>query len=281
MNGPSSTRFAISLATAFFLATAACVSVPARSEETAAAEQAWGDLVGRIVVEGELPKSEFAKEFAEVCGDIVVYDDSLLVGAEGGLANAFIWLDQTPAAIHPDRAAEKKLPVRLAIEGCRLQPHVAVVQAGQTLTFRNLDDVGHVPRVDTFVNAPAGALILPETSGVGAGRSLDRVFEQAERMPCPVRCAIYPWMSGYVLPTEHPYATTTDANGRFRIEKLPVGELRFRIWHERTGWVDGRFVADEQPGTEVSAKGRFERSIEAGLSDVGTLSVAAAALQER
>lgn len=245
-------------------------------------DQAWGDLVGRIVVQGDLPKSDFAKQFAEVCGDVVVYDDSLVVGSDGGLANAFIWLDETPAAVHPDRAAEKSLPVRLAIDGCRIQPHAATVQTGQTLTFRNLDDVGHVPRVETFANAADGQLLLPQTSGVEAGRSSDRVFEKAEPIPCPVRCAIYPWMSAYVLPTEHPYATTTDAKGRFRIEKLPVGERRFRLWHERTGWLEGKFVSDgETVSTDVSSKGRFVGSISSESNDLGTLSVAAEAMAAR
>ncbi|HEV7282722.1 MAG TPA: hypothetical protein VGN57_21125 [Pirellulaceae bacterium] len=281
MSGRTSTRLAPTLAATLFLAIAANGVVPARGEEAVAAERRWGDLVGRIVVKGELPKSDFAKEFAEVCGDVVVYDDSLLVGTDGGLANAFVWLDQTPEMVHPERAAEKRLPVRLAIDGCRIQPHAAVVQTGQTLTFRNLDDVGHVPRVETFVNAAEGTLILPQTSSVGAGRSLERVFERGERTPCPVRCAIYPWMSACVLPTEHPYATTTDANGRFRIEKLPTGELRFRVWHERTGWIEGRFVATTGPSTEVSSKGRFSRSLAGGANDLGTLSVAAESLTAR
>lgn len=249
---------------------------------SASTDETWGDLAGRIVVQGDLPKSDFAKQFAEVCGDVVVYDDSLVVGSDAGLANAFIWLDETPTEIHPDRAAEKGLPVRLAIDGCRIQPHAATVQTGQTLTFRNLDDVGHVPRVETFANAADGQLLLPQTSGVEAGRSLDRVFDRAERTPCPVRCAIYPWMSAYVLPIEHPYATTTDANGRFRIEKLPIGELRFRIWHERTGWLEGMFVSEgETVPTEVSPKGRFVRSVEAGPNDLGALSVEAKSLTSR
>lgn len=278
MNGRSSAKLTLALAM-LLLATAAIGGTPARGEESAAATgDRWGDLTGRIVVNGDLPKSDLAKEFAEVCGDIVVYDDSLLVGADGGLANAFVWLDQTPPSVHSERAAEKSLPVRLAIDGCRFQPHAVVVQAGQTLTFRNLDDVGHNPLVDTFVNTPAGALI---PSGVVAGRSRDRVFEKAEPIPCPVRCAIYPWMSAYVLPVEHPYATTTDANGRFRIENLPLGDLRFRVWHERTGWIVGRFLAEAETATDVSAKGRFERSLSPGSNDLGTLSVAAATLRGR
>jgi hypothetical protein len=91
-------------------------------------------------------------------------------------------------------------------------------------------------------------------------------------------------MSAYVLPIEQPYATTTDANGRFRIEKLPIGELRFRVWHERSGWLEGKFVSEgegETVPTEVSAKGRFVRSVEAGSNDLGTLSVEAKSLTSR
>lgn len=289
MNASRSTASGLALTAAIFSTLVTSGGVQALGDDpvvstaaSAATGNDWGDLVGRIVVTGELPRSEFAKQFADVCGDVVVYDDSLLVGSDGGLANAFIWLDERPAAVHPDRAAERSLPVRLSIDGCRIQPHAATVQTGQTLTFRNLDDVGHVPRVETFANSANGQLLLPQTSGVEAGRSLDRTFDRAERTPCPVRCAIYPWMSAYVLPTEHPYATTTDASGRFRVEKLPVGELRFRVWHERTGWIEGRFVRnDGAASTDVDSRGRFSYSVSRGANDLGTLKIAAEAMAGR
>lgn len=44
-------------------------------------------------------------------------------------------------------------------------------------------------------------------------------------------------MRGFVLLRANPYMAKTDANGRFEIKHLPKGEHRFRIWHERVGWL--------------------------------------------
>ena len=44
-------------------------------------------------------------------------------------------------------------------------------------------------------------------------------------------------MTAYVLILDHPYAVVSDKDGKFKIEKLPVGELEFRYWHERAGYL--------------------------------------------
>jgi hypothetical protein len=49
-------------------------------------------------------------------------------------------------------------------------------------------------------------------------------------------------MKAYWLIIDHPYATVTDKEGRFTIEKLPVGEIEFRIWHEVLGYIDREYV---------------------------------------
>lgn len=83
----------------------------------------------------------------------------------------------------------------------------------------------------------------------------------AESLPTQIKCDIHPWMSAYVLVLDHPYAAVTDQYGKFKIENLPAGELEFRYWHERPGYV------------EKSVKIK----IEAGTTkDLGTIKVPAA-----
>ncbi len=41
-----------------------------------------------------------------------------------------------------------------------------------------------------------------------------------------------------MLIADHPFAAVTDKTGAFRIDNLPAGEHKFRIWHERTGYLE-------------------------------------------
>jgi hypothetical protein len=45
-------------------------------------------------------------------------------------------------------------------------------------------------------------------------------------------------MTSFHFPIEHPWAAVTDQDGNFEITGLPAGELDFRLWHERMGYVE-------------------------------------------
>lgn len=53
-----------------------------------------------------------------------------------------------------------------------------------------------------------------------------------------VECNIHPWMKAVWLVIDHPYGATTNANGEFKIEKLPAGDYEFAVWHERAGYLN-------------------------------------------
>jgi hypothetical protein len=42
----------------------------------------------------------------------------------------------------------------------------------------------------------------------------------------------HPWMTAYILVTNHPYVATTDDNGRFVIDGVPAGTYPIKMWHE-------------------------------------------------
>jgi hypothetical protein len=47
-------------------------------------------------------------------------------------------------------------------------------------------------------------------------------------------------MKGFVRTFDHPYAAVTDSEGRFSIPSAPVGKWRLMVWHEKSGWRNGR-----------------------------------------
>jgi hypothetical protein len=73
-----------------------------------------------------------------------------------------------------------------------------------------------------------------ESSGV----ALHLMRSELEHPPLRVSSDLQPWMRAYWIVSNHPYVAVTDADGRFRIENLPAGEHTFRVWHERTGFLN-------------------------------------------
>lgn len=75
-------------------------------------------------------------------------------------------------------------------------------------------------------------------------------------------CNIHPWMRGYVLLRANPYMAKTDANGRFLIRNLPVGEHRFQFWHERTGYLSKVQIGSRS----TDARGRLKLKIKPAMN---------------
>jgi hypothetical protein len=102
-------------------------------------------------------------------------------------------------------------------------PHVLAVTVGTTVDFPNNDRTYH----NVF------SLSKPKRFDLGRygrGKSEPVYFDQ----PGIVRvfCDIHSHMSAFVLVFNHPYHTTTDAEGRYRIDKIPPGTYTVAAWHE-------------------------------------------------
>lgn len=79
-------------------------------------------------------------------------------------------------------------------------------------------------------------------------------FKSAESLPTEIRCDIHPWMKGYWMIVDHPYATVTAADGTFSIPLLPPGEHEFRVWHEGPGYLDKSLVVTVTAGQQTEVK---------------------------
>ena len=109
---------------------------------------------------------------------------------------------------------------------CRFDPHIVVTQAGDTLKVTNPDPIGHNANL-AFDNNKTVNFTIP----AGQEKSVELV--ESEPRPIPVECNIHPWMKGYVLVLEHPFAAVSDEGGELTIPGLPAGKkLVFRVFHE-------------------------------------------------
>ena len=240
-----------------------------------AADPPTGALTGRILYGGEAPAPAAiaVNKDEAVCGDRGLTDRSLVVGEGGGIKDLVVWLDVRSSGREPAAGDAKDLPpVVLDNVGCRFEPHVALLRTGQELKIVNSDPIAHQATV--FLNRN-----IPFNESVPAGGDpVTKELEQGEIVPVPVTCPIHPWMKAHLLVQPHRFMAATDEAGRFRIEGLPPGEWTFRLWQERTGFLDSKELKSDPPPGWDGAKLTVTIP-EGGAVDLGEVTAQPAAFE--
>lgn len=108
--------------------------------------------------------------------------------------------------------------------GKKYLPGVLVARVGQTVTFRNEEDMLH--NVHGF-NYASGDTMFNIAQPI-YGMQMDFVFKEAGTYA--ILCDVHPEMEGYVVVTDAPYAAVAEADGTFVID-LPPGEYQLRVWN--------------------------------------------------
>ncbi len=184
-----------------------------------------GSVSGTVKFAGTAPapeKFEVTKD-NEACGKEKTKPD-LLVGANGGLANAVVVVKATKGkalTVPTD-------PVTFDQKGCEYNPHVLAFPAGSTVRVLNPDGVLHNVHVSGKVN-PEANRAMPKFQ-----KQADWKIEKPE-WPIAVKCDAHPWMHAYWLSMDQPYYAVTDKDGNFSITELPAGEYEVEVWHEVLG----------------------------------------------
>ena len=230
---------------------------PARGDE-------WGTLKGRFVLGGDVtaPAALTVDKDVEVCGKHKLLAEELVVGGDKGIANVVVFVRDKKVKVKPElEAAAKAVKPVLDNLDCRFEPHVLFVQAGQELVIKNSDTVGHNSNIATVKNAPSNNLI-PASGQVTAK------FTSEEAVPAQVTCNIHPWMKGWLVVRDNPYAAVSKADGSFEIADLPAEELELQFWHEKAGYIGEMTINAKK---ETAKKGRLKLPIKAGDNDLGEI----------
>lgn len=199
-------------------------------------EKGYGNFVGQIILDGEPPKlppveidARYLKDVEHVDG--IVPNERLVVDAKShGIKNVFIYLLKAEV-IHPDLQKSSTVEIKLESEGCRFVPRNLIVRTDQTVLFHDEKSVGHNVHPNPLRSRLPGSAINPRREPTPVS------IKVPERLPLHVKCDIHPWMTGWWLVLNHPYAAVTDETGKFRIDKLPAGDYRFIIWQEASGYL--------------------------------------------
>jgi plastocyanin len=246
------------------------LDAPSTLLPVAATEEAGTLLKGRFVFDGTPPapvQLEITKD-QECCGKYPkeLVDESLVVGADGGIAHIFIYVRTKDVKVTPEAEKSVASTVRLENSHCRFEPHSSIVWAGkQTVVFGNKDPINHAVKIDPLDNQAIN-------NQLPSGTDFQYQFTKQERIPVGVYCGIHPWQKGWILPTEHPYAAVTAADGSFTINNLPARKLEFQVWQEKAGYLVAK--SDWK-------RGRFEMEIKPGVNDLGVIKVSPSLFEKK
>jgi plastocyanin len=183
-----------------------------------------GTITGTIRYSGpraQTVRLEISKD-REACGAHPLYDESLIVGKDGGLANVVVSL---PDLNHG--APIKAIPVVFDQRGCAYAPHVAAFPAGSTVAIQNSDGILHSIHTESTAN-PVIDMAQP-----GFKKTIRVTIAQPEAIK--VTCDAHNWMEGWWYATSNPYYAITDPHGHYAISNVPSGSYTLRIWQEKLG----------------------------------------------
>jgi plastocyanin len=201
------------------------VAMPAASRAAGYQSEAVADsgvISGTIRYAGSPAKPvelEVSKD-RDVCGARPLYDQSLVVSPDGGVANAVVTL--------PDIEKGKALrpqTVEFDQKGCTYIPHVAVFPAGSVVEVRNSDGILHNIHTESTAN-PVIDMAQP-----GFKKTIRVTIAKPEAIK--VTCDAHNWMEGWWYVTANPYHAITDARGNYRISDVPPGTYNIQVWHEK------------------------------------------------
>lgn len=108
-------------------------------------------------------------------------------------------------------------------------PRVLPVLKGTTVEFPNNDTSWH----NVFSKSEAKNFDL---GLYPPGEKRSTTFDQ----PGVVRilCNVHPAMEGFVVVEEHPFFSGADQRGNYRIDNVPLGKVRVKVWHPQAGTTD-------------------------------------------
>jgi hypothetical protein len=189
-----------------------------------------GTLRGKITFKGAKPARQAISMEAEAgCRQAhaghPVYDEPVVTGKDGGLANAFVYIQ---AGLEGKNFEPVKEPVNLDQHGCMFVPRVIGIRAAQPLDVKNSDAVSHNIHPMPQNNREWNEQQSPQSPVA------EHKFARREIM-IPVKCNVHSWMRAYIGVVEHPYFTVTRADGRFEWPNVPPGDYTIAVWHEKLG----------------------------------------------
>jgi plastocyanin len=207
----------------------------------AADPEGWATLKGKFTVSGSVPQRKALKvdkdEATCAPGGKTVFDQDVVVGPNGELANVLIFLTtktpDDPKWINNSYDATKTATVEFDQKKCVFLNRVFAMRSTQTIKIMNSDSMSH----NTNLSPKAGA--KPFNGNVPPMSSVLHAIGGEEPGAFPVACNVHPWMKAWMISRNNPYFAVSKADGTFEIRDLPAGvDLEFRVWQENAQFLE-------------------------------------------
>lgn len=149
----------------------------------------------------------------------------LSVGKDGGVQNAIIML----VDIKEGKPVPTESRAFIDQKGCEYSPHVQGVVVGTQLEVSNSDPLLH----NVHAYEGTGKTLFNVAQPIKGQKTATKQMLLNTPGPVSVVCdAGHTWMSAAVMVVEHPYFAVTNENGAFKIENVPPGTFKIKMWHE-------------------------------------------------
>lgn len=218
----------------------------------------WGDLTGRIVFHGPLDDSALIpfqqklpiyepitiraslkgvrpRQIAEVPNNRL-----LIAPKTRGVKNAIVYLRSQPSRVHPSfEEIDPRKPIDLECRNHLFSPRAFLLQSGQTIRLVNKStEVADFKASGLSKNGWFHFLVAPQASRDWIPQKPEQAGRSGRQLPpIRIRSSIHPTANAWCVITDHPYVAISNADGTFKLQKLPAGEHHLAIWHESVGYV--------------------------------------------
>jgi plastocyanin len=201
-----------------------------------------GSISGKVTLQGTPPAAGVFRTGSDpACGSETQPNTAVLVDKAGQVQNAFVYVKEGLDPAYTFAVPTQTVEFRQ--RGCRYEPRVFGVRAGQPIDIVNDDDTMH------NVHALPKSNLEFNRSEPYKGSRMTQVFTVPEVMVL-FKCDVHGWMRAYVGVMAHPFYAVTGADGTFDLKGLPPGTYTVEAWHERFGTQTQQVtVADKQAQT--------------------------------
>ncbi|MBF0542337.1 MAG: carboxypeptidase regulatory-like domain-containing protein [Nitrospirae bacterium] len=148
------------------------------------------------------------------------------ISAGMGVKNVLVYIEEVPKG-----KALPKMDYKLTNLKCQFTPLVGIAYSGSNFVVTNSDPVFHNTSIGLMVGGKRSTVYNLALPGK------DQVITKPVRRTGlnSVKCDAHPWMRAWIYAAKNPYATITDADGKYEIKDLLPGTYKVTFFHEGFG----------------------------------------------